>query len=166
MQLLRIGIVLLYIQNMFSLSFQTLNVKIIMNSHCFSFTGFADNFSWICLGEFSLTSFSTQRCIIDIINIFFMGVFYASLLSNLIKKSPASSSYRKGWIHVVASVCCTLLSIAYFIDGLWNLIAKKTTGFNQLNLLVCIIRGLVWISLAVSLFVQRSQWIKISCSIW
>nr|KYP54292.1 ABC transporter C family member 8 [Cajanus cajan] len=47
-----------------------------------------DNFSRICLGDFSLTSFSTQRCIIDIVNIFFLGVFYASLLTNLIKKSP------------------------------------------------------------------------------
>ncbi|TKY64390.1 ABC transporter C family member 8 [Spatholobus suberectus] len=151
--------------NMSSLSFQTLNVKI-MNSHCFSFTGFTDNFSWICLGDFSLTSFSTQRCIIDIVNIFFVSVLYVSLLINLIKKNPASgSSYRKGRVHVVASVCCTLLSIAYFIDSLWNLIAK-TTGFSQLNLLVCIVRGLVWISLAVSLSVQGSQWIKILCSIW
>ncbi|RDX73988.1 ABC transporter C family member 8, partial [Mucuna pruriens] len=124
-----------------------------------------DNLSSICLGDFSLTSFSTQRCIIDIVNMFFVGVFYVSFLTNLIKKGPASGSYRKGWVHVVASVCCILLSIAYFIDGLWNLISK-TTGFNQLNLLVCIVRGLVWISLAVSLFVQRSQWIKILCSIW
>ena len=51
------------------------------------------------------------------------------------------------------------------MDGLWNVITK-TTGFNQLNLLVCFVRGLVWISLAASIFVQRFQWIKILCSIW
>ncbi|CAJ1950987.1 unnamed protein product [Sphenostylis stenocarpa] len=126
-----------------------------------------DNFSYICRGDFSLTSFSSQRCMIDIVNMFFLGVFYVSLLSNLIKKRPAnaSCSCRKGLVRVVTSICCTLVTIAYFIDGLWNFIAK-TIGFNQLNLLVCIVRGLVWISLAASLFVQRFQWIKKICSIW
>ncbi|XP_027336486.1 ABC transporter C family member 8-like isoform X2 [Abrus precatorius] len=124
-----------------------------------------DNFSWICIGDFNLASISTKRCMIDIVNMLFLSVFYVSLLIHLIKKSPASGCYRKGCVHVVTAVCCTLLSIAYFIDGLWDLIAK-ISGFNQLNSSVCIVRGLVWISLAVSLFVQRSQWIKNLCSIW
>nr|XP_007135572.1 hypothetical protein PHAVU_010G140600g [Phaseolus vulgaris]ESW07566.1 hypothetical protein PHAVU_010G140600g [Phaseolus vulgaris] len=132
---------------------------------CFGST--IDNFSCICLGDFSLASFSSQRCMIDTVNMFFLCVFYVSLLSNLIKKRPANASggYRKGLVRVVTSFCCTILSIAYFMDGLWNVITK-TTGFNQLNLLVCFVRGLVWISLAASIFVQRFQWIKILCSIW
>ncbi|KAK7381741.1 hypothetical protein VNO80_00288 [Phaseolus coccineus] len=132
---------------------------------CFGST--IDNFSCICLGDFSLASFSSQRCIIDIVNMFFLCVFYVSLLSDLIKKRPANASggYRNGLVRVVTSFCCTLLSIAYFMDGLWNVITK-TTGFNKLNLLVCFVRGLVWISLAASLFVQRFQWIKKLCSIW
>ncbi|BAT98421.1 hypothetical protein VIGAN_09207600 [Vigna angularis var. angularis] len=131
-----------------------------------AFRSTIDNFC-NCHGDFSLASFSSQRCIIDIVNMFFLCVFCVSLLSNLIKKRPANASggFRKRLVPVVTSFCCTLLSVAYFVDGLWNLITK-TTGFNQLNLLVCIVRGLVWISIAALLFVQRFQWMKKLCSIW
>ena len=107
---------------------------------------------------------STQRSIIDIVNLLFVVAFYISLLINLIRKIPASGSLRKGWLPVGASVCCTLLSIACFINGLWNVIAK-TGGSNQLSL-VYFIRALVWISLTVSLLVHRSQWIKIFSTLW
>jgi hypothetical protein len=49
--------------------------------------------------------------------------------------------------------------------GLWNLI-EKTDNSKELSRLACIIKGIIWISLTVSLLVQRGKWIKILNSIW
>ncbi|KAK2406346.1 ABC transporter C family member [Trifolium repens] len=59
-------------------------------------------------------------------------------------------------------MCCSVISIAFFSIGLSNLIAK-TDNSNKLS---CIIRGFIWISLTVSLLVQRIKWIRILNSIW
>ncbi|TXG68646.1 hypothetical protein EZV62_003581 [Acer yangbiense] len=123
-------------------------------------------FSWICGGgELDLGSFCIQRAIIDVINLVFLCVFYLSLLVGSIKTHHISESHRRNWFSVVVSICCALVSITYFGYGLWILIAK-TDGFDTLSWLSYIIRGLIWISLAFSLLVKRSKWIKILLSLW
>ncbi|KAK1575440.1 hypothetical protein Q3G72_005486 [Acer saccharum] len=123
-------------------------------------------FSWICGGgELDLGSFCIQRAIIDVINLVFLCVFYLSLLVGSIKTHHISESHRRNWFSVVVSICCALVSIAYFGNGLWILISK-TNGFDTLSWLSYIIRGLIWISLAFSLLVKRSKWIKILLSLW
>ncbi|XP_061353257.1 ABC transporter C family member 8-like isoform X1 [Gastrolobium bilobum] len=123
------------------------------------------DFSRICLKDFDLASFCSQRSIIDTINILFVCVFYTSLLISLIRKSSRSGSNIKNWIFPVVSICCALIGIVFLSIGLWNLIVK-TGNSEQLGWLACIVRGFIWVSLTVSLLVQRHKWIKISNSIW
>ncbi|KAJ1420288.1 P-loop containing nucleoside triphosphate hydrolase [Sesbania bispinosa] len=136
-----------------------------MNLYYFSVTGYAGDFSWSCLGDFDLYSLCSQRSIIDIVNLLFVCAFYTSLLITLIRRCSESGGHRKNWIFPVVSVCCALISIAHFSNGLWNLIAK-TSNFKQLGWLVCIVRAFVWISYAVSLLVQRYKWLKILNFVW
>ncbi|XP_028790444.1 ABC transporter C family member 8-like [Neltuma alba] len=118
-----------------------------------------------CLRDFDFTSFCTQRSIIDTVNLFFLCAFYISLLCNFIRKNNTSDSPRKGWVCSVVSVCCALISIAYFGNGLWCLIAKSE-DFGKLRWLVYFFRGVVWISLTGSLLVQRSKCVKILNLVW
>ncbi|XP_054784020.1 ABC transporter C family member 8-like [Prosopis cineraria] len=53
--------------------------------------------------------------------------------SNLIRKNNASDSHRKGWVFSAISFCCALISVAYFSNGLWDLISKSE-DFKQLSL--------------------------------
>ncbi|KAJ4717920.1 ABC transporter C family member 8-like [Melia azedarach] len=127
--------------------------------------GSLGGFSWICEGGFDLGSFCIQRTIIDVVNLAFLCVFYLSLLVGSISKHQNRGSNQRDWISVFVSTCCALVSIAYLGNGLWILVAKDD-GFNNLAWLVSIVRGLVWISLAVSLLVQSSKWTKIFISLW
>ncbi|KAI4352917.1 hypothetical protein L6164_007124 [Bauhinia variegata] len=122
-------------------------------------------FSWACLSDFHFTSFCTQRSIINIVNLLFLSVFYMSLLVRLISRNTSTESQRKGWLSTVVSICCALVSILYFTYGLWNLIAKRD-DIEQSSWLVCMIKGLIWISLTASLLVQRPKWIRILNSLW
>ncbi|KAJ7963159.1 ABC transporter C family member 8-like [Quillaja saponaria] len=123
------------------------------------------DFSWICVGEHDLASFCIQRTIIDGLNLLFLCVFYLSLFISLIKKNSIWRSDRRDWVTIVVSICCVLSSITYFSNGLWILISKISKS-NQLSWLVFFLKGLVWISFAVSLLVKRSKWIKILNSVW
>lgn len=118
--------------------------------------------SWICLKNFDFNSLCSQRSLIDTINILFVCVYYISLIITLIRKSSTNGSHRKCWIFIIVSICCCAISIAFFSIGLWNFIAK-TDNSEKLS---CIIKGLIWISFAVSLIVQRVKWIRILVSIW
>ena len=131
----------------------------------FVFTEYAGDFSWICLKDFDFTSLCTQRSIVDTINLLFVFIFYTSSFICLIRRSSASGSQRRNLVFIVVSICCALISIGFFSIGLWNLIAK-TDNSKNLSWLSCIIRGIVWISFAVSLLVQRFKWIKILNSVW
>ncbi|KAK7255605.1 hypothetical protein RIF29_29018 [Crotalaria pallida] len=136
-----------------------------MRLDCFYVTGYAVDFWWNCLKDFDITSFCYQRSIIDILNLVFTSVFYTSLLISIIKRCSASSSNKTRWAFPVASICCALISIAFVSIGLWNLISK-TGNFKELSWLDCILRGLIWISLTVSLLIQRYKWIQVLNSIW
>ncbi|XWS18872.1 hypothetical protein CRYUN_Cryun32bG0082200 [Craigia yunnanensis] len=87
------------------------------------------------------------------------------MLVGSVKTHRRSVVNRRDWISLTVSICCALISILYLGVGLWNLTAKND-GFNNLIWLVELVRGLIWISLAVSLLVQKSQWIKILISSW
>ncbi|KAK9281825.1 hypothetical protein L1049_004731 [Liquidambar formosana] len=122
-------------------------------------------FSWICEGELDLGSTCIQRSIIDGTNLLFLSVFYLLLLVRYIRKRYDSGSNRRDWISTIVSICCALTSIAYLGAGLWDLIANSG-GFMPLSWLIYFLRGLVWISLAVSLIVKRSKWIIVLISLW
>ncbi|XP_017979301.1 PREDICTED: ABC transporter C family member 8 isoform X1 [Theobroma cacao] len=121
--------------------------------------------AFICEGKLDFGSFCFQRTIIDVINLLFLFVFYLLLLGGSVKKHQSSVVNIRDWISLVVSICCALTSILYLGAGLWNLIAKND-GFNNLSWLVALVRGLIWISLAISLFVQKSQWMRFLITAW
>ncbi|KAG5141528.1 hypothetical protein JHK82_017223 [Glycine max] len=125
-----------------------------------------DDFSWTCLKDFEFTSFCSQRTTIDTINLLFVCFFYTSMIISIIRRCSISCSFRTKWTFLVASICCAIISIAFYSIGLWILIVK-TDNTKQLSWVACVVRGFVWTSLAVSLLVQREKWIKIlNCAWW
>ncbi|CAK8574999.1 unnamed protein product [Lathyrus sativus] len=126
-----------------------------------SFSNSIGEISWICLSSFDFSSLCFQRSAIDTINILFLSVYFTSLLITFITKSSTNESHRKCWIFLIASICCAIISIAFFTIGLWSIVAK-----SEQEWLACFIRGIIWISLSVSLIVQRVKWIRILNSIW
>lgn len=98
-------------------------------------------------------------------NLLFVCAFYISFISSLIRRSYENDFHRKGWVSLAVSVCCALISIAYFSNGVRNLIAKSE-DFRKLGWLVYFFRGLVWISSTISLLFQKSKCTKILNSAW
>ncbi|XP_027335892.1 ABC transporter C family member 8-like [Abrus precatorius] len=121
--------------------------------------------SWICEGKFTLASFCIQRSIIDGINLLFMCVFYLLMLIGLGRKHHASGISRKDRVLVVASICCFITSMMYFINLLYNFIDQNEKS-DYLSWVASTIKGLVWTSLAVSLLTQRSKSIICLNTVW
>ncbi|XP_057976942.1 ABC transporter C family member 8 [Malania oleifera] len=123
-------------------------------------------FSWICEGELELGSSCTQRSIIDVINLLFLSIFYLLLLLQYsTRKHYNRENTRRDWVSVAASVCCAITSIAYLAAGLWDLISQNG-GFDHVNWLIFLVKGLIWISLTLSLVVKRSKTIRTLVSLW
>lgn len=62
-------------------------------------------------------------------------------------------------------ICCVLTSIEYLGAGLYIVIAKDN-GFSHQNWLAYFVRGLIWITLTVSVLVQGLKWIDVLKSAW
>ncbi|RDX69517.1 ABC transporter C family member 8, partial [Mucuna pruriens] len=129
------------------------------------FANTIDDFSWICLKDFDFASFCSQRSTVDTVNLLFVCVFYTSIIISLIRRSSTSGNTSRSWFTLLVSICCAIISIAFYSIGFWNLIAKIGNS-KQLNWVACIVRGFFWTSLTVSLLVQRHKWIKILNSVW
>ncbi|KDO65314.1 hypothetical protein CISIN_1g000481mg [Citrus sinensis] len=119
--------------------------------------------SWTCEGEFDLGSFCIQSTIIDVINLVFFCVFYLSLLVGSFRKNHNYGRIRRECVSIVVSACCAVVGIAYLGYCLWNLIAKNDSSMSWL---VSTVRGLIWVSLAISLLVKRSKWIRMLITLW
>lgn len=66
---------------------------------------------------------------------------------------------------MAAAVCCVITSIIFFGAGLNNLIGGSS-DVNESSWVACFVEGIIWVSLAVSLLVNGSKWIKILASVW
>ncbi|GAB2293395.1 hypothetical protein Dimus_027594 [Dionaea muscipula] len=120
--------------------------------------------SGICGGVFDLGSSCIEKTIIDAVNLLFLLVFYLLLfLSCILHHSDHGRTRRSGWASLFLPLCCALISIAYFAAALLNLIKG---GHGRFIWFVYVIRGLIWISLAVSSGFQISKWVRILTSIW
>ena len=129
------------------------------------FDGYTGGFSWICGEELDLGSFCIQRTILDVLNLLFLSVFSVIWVIDSIRKHEIGRCRRRDWVSGGVSICCSLIGIAYLSAGFWDLVMKNG-GFKPLVWLVCFIRGLIWISLAVSLLVDSSKWARILNSLW
>ncbi|KAK8989742.1 hypothetical protein V6N11_064159 [Hibiscus sabdariffa] len=121
--------------------------------------------SLFCEGKLDFGSFCIQRTIIDVINLVFLVVFYLLLFVCSVGKQHRRVVNRKDNTSIVVSICCALVSVMYLSAGLWDVVARND-GFNSLTWLVELVRGLIWISLSVSLLVRTSKPVKILISAW
>ena len=126
--------------------------------------GCAAGFSWMCGEELDMGSFCIQRSILDLLNLLFLSAFCVLSVLGSIRKQEIVCS-RRYWISRGVSICCALISIGYFSAGFWDLFVKSE-GSSPLSWPVYFVRGLIWISLTVSLLVQLSKWTRILNSIW
>nr|KJB70285.1 hypothetical protein B456_011G066900 [Gossypium raimondii] len=74
-------------------------------------------------------------------------------------------SNREDLISILVSICSAFISLVYFGTALWDIITRDE-GLNDLEWLVYLVRGVIWMSVSVSLLVQTSKSIKIVISVW
>ncbi|XP_077217234.1 multidrug resistance-associated protein 6 isoform X2 [Tasmannia lanceolata] len=122
-------------------------------------------FPWICEREYELRSSCLQRSAIDCLNLLFVFTFIWVFLVGSIRKHHIDRNRSKDWVSVAVSICCGVTSIAYVSAGLWAFL-KRNDGFRTWNLVGYLVRGLVWMVLAISLNVQRAKWDRILNLVW
>ncbi|PSS07360.1 ABC transporter C family member 8 like [Actinidia chinensis var. chinensis] len=122
-------------------------------------------FSWLCEGEFHFSSLCIQGIIIDVHNLLFLLAFYLFFIINCLIKNNIIRFSKRDWFTIAISICSGLISIAYLSSGLWELLTQSR-GFTNLSWVVHFMRGLIWISLTVSLLVKGTKWVEILASLW
>ncbi|KAJ4844145.1 ATP-binding cassette sub- C member 8, partial [Turnera subulata] len=120
----------------------------------------------ICEGNLTLDSSCIQRILIDVMNLIFLAVFYVALVVRSITRAYCST-HGNGMdrLSVIVSTCCALIGIAYLGVGLWIPMSEHGK-FNDSNWWVYCVRGLVWISVTVSLLVKKSKWVNSLVALW
>lgn len=123
-----------------------------------SMHGFQGWFNWVCRGGFNLGSSCTQRGLIDAVNLGFLLVFWLGLIPSFFKRASNNNGRRRHWDSVIVSFFCAATGIAHFGVGLWALF-KGTNRYVHGNWVIYIIRGIVWMSLMISLNVRPAKWL-------
>uniref|UniRef100_A0A1J3EY77 ABC-type xenobiotic transporter n=6 Tax=Noccaea caerulescens TaxID=107243 RepID=A0A1J3EY77_NOCCA len=118
-----------------------------------------------CDFELNLASHCFQRTAIDLINLFFLCIFYLLYIAGCVSKHFIVRLRKKSWIFVAAATCCAITSIIFLGVGLKSL-THGANDVNEISWLVCFVEGIIWVSLAVSLLVNGSKWIQILASVW
>ncbi|WCJ39572.1 ABC transporter C family member 8 [Euphorbia peplus] len=121
--------------------------------------------SWFCESNLQLASPCIQRTIIDVLNLIFLALFFLFLMLQSIRKSHVNASHGRDYVSMVVSIFSLLVSIAYLSVGIREFIARNDE-FNRLNSFICLIRGVIWISLAVSLLVRKSKSSVVLVTLW
>lgn len=103
-----------------------------------------------------------MRTIIDCLNLLVASVFYAVLL---ITRRISFSESRRNWFNIAILGGCALVSLEYYVAVIYNLITQGEE-FSHLNWLICLGRGLIWTTLAISVIVGGSRLIDVLKSAW
>ncbi|PWA83570.1 multidrug resistance-associated protein 6 [Artemisia annua] len=121
---------------------------------------------WITMvynGDFNSNSPAMKISIFDIVNLVFISVFYLLLLASYLSKSNTNRSRRRSvWVSQLASFSSFVTLVAYLIAGLWDATSKTP----QVNWWMVIVKALVWVTLAVSLLIERYTSVKILATLW
>lgn len=72
---------------------------------------------------------------------------------------------RSDWINVSVAVCCFVTSGAYFGEILWEVVGGSRS-FECLDWVSDVGGGVVWVTLAVSVLVERWKLVRILSSVW
>ncbi|XP_076958110.1 ABC transporter C family member 8-like [Bidens hawaiensis] len=121
----------------------------------------------ICEDACDLISPHGQRIALDLLNLLLVVVFYLILLVVYLIKYRVSESRvrRSDWILVSVAACCFVTCGCYAGDCLWEVIGG-TRKFSCLDWGLDVGRVVIWMTLTMSLLVERSKLIKILVSVW
>ncbi|KAF8011615.1 hypothetical protein BT93_J2025 [Corymbia citriodora subsp. variegata] len=122
-------------------------------------------FSWICDGEQDFST-CTQSSIIDGANLLFLCSFYVLWIADSLRKHNANgNSNRRDSVLIVVAVFCAFSSLVHFGVALWSLILQANINRPQ-SWLLHFVRGLIWMSLTVSLLAAKSKWMRTLVTVW
>ncbi|MQL95703.1 hypothetical protein Taro_028370 [Colocasia esculenta] len=121
----------------------------------------AGNITWFCEGGFDLGSLCTERSLLDALNIVFILSYAVAPLVSRLTSRDANVSRHGGRVFWVSSIFCVGTGIAHIATGLWSAY-DETQGVVNWFSLCRLLRGVIWISVAVSLCIQRTKWLVIS----
>ncbi|KAF5793382.1 putative ABC-type xenobiotic transporter [Helianthus annuus] len=121
----------------------------------------------ICEDSCDLISPHGQRIILDLLNLLFVVVFYSVLLVVYLNKYRVSENRfrRSDWISLSVAVCCFVTAGAYVGDCLWEVVGRSR-NFSCFDWGRGVGRGVIWMTLTVSLVVERSKFVKVLVSVW
>ncbi|KAL4194336.1 hypothetical protein AMTRI_Chr05g68090 [Amborella trichopoda] len=126
---------------------------------------FCGELSWKCAVELDTGSTCIYRGVTDGINLLFVTVLSLIWLFSIFQRRSIHGDVPKSPFFVVVSALCSIIAIAYFVFALWPLVWKNNAPMN-LNWVVLLLRGLVWVVLALSLCIQRLKWARILSLVW
>jgi hypothetical protein len=104
--------------------------------------------------EDTVTSSCVQRTLIDCVNVVLLVAYVFALVA-------ACPRRRRRWGLVVVSVCCVAAAAGYGITGFQDATDVAGNGMAQY-----LVRGLVWIALAVSLHAQPTRLARAVAVLW
>ncbi|KAH6771586.1 multidrug resistance-associated protein 6 [Perilla frutescens var. frutescens] len=105
----------------------------------------------------------TSRISIDYLNLLVAFVFYVVLL--VTSRRSSSRERRRDWFSIAVLGVCALVSLEYYGAAVYSFITQGKE-FSHLNWLVCVGRGLIWTTLAISVIVRGSRLIAVLKSAW
>ncbi|OAY84416.1 ABC transporter C family member 8 [Ananas comosus] len=126
----------------------------------------ADWFLRICGEKSNWGSLCLQRSLIDLLNLLFLITYcLSSLIVAVFRKQHSSRNRNSNWGFsiAIASACCAVTGIAYMIIGLWALSSGELKPWERID---CVLRGLIWLFLLVSLNYQPAKWLKTFAQFW
>ncbi|ERN02621.1 hypothetical protein AMTR_s00263p00013420, partial [Amborella trichopoda] len=121
--------------------------------------------SWICDLELDSGSTCIERGVIDGLNIFFVVLFILVSAVSGFRNCLIRADRARSWLFIAVPVLCAITSALHFGAGFWPLIWKKNASMN-LNWIIHLVRGLIWMVLAISLYIQRLKWVRILSLVW
>ncbi|ERN15280.1 hypothetical protein AMTR_s00056p00226840 [Amborella trichopoda] len=124
-----------------------------------------EELSWICNLELDSGSTCIERGVIDGLNIFFVVLFIIASAVSGFRNCLIRDDRARSWLFIAVAVLCAITSALHFGAGVWPLIRKKNAPMN-LNWIIHLVHGLIWMVLAISLYIQRLKWVRILSLVW
>uniref|UniRef100_A0ACD5ZSK9 Uncharacterized protein n=1 Tax=Avena sativa TaxID=4498 RepID=A0ACD5ZSK9_AVESA len=116
--------------------------------------------SWICgqegAGGLTLASPCVQRSLIDCVNVVLLVAYVSALLAARVRGQWDGGPRGRRWEVAAVSACCVAVTAAYAVAGFTGATAVPAS----------VVRGLVWVSLAVSMHVQPTRPARTVALLW
>lgn len=98
-------------------------------------------------------------------NLVFLVLSILSFLISYFRREGPHGRRNKSWDSFITALLCSLLSISCFSLSFWVLFGGNSS-FIQLHWMIYFVRGIIWISLAFSLFILPPKWLQTVLLSW